>query len=50
MFANRREHQQDRAIGKIRAGDDILNSVEDDGPSGFKQNFVLIGEQPTCCQ
>jgi hypothetical protein len=35
-------------VGKIGAGDDILDPVENDGAGGGKQNFVLIGEQPTC--
>ena len=47
-FGNRCERQQDGAIGKIRAGDDILDPVEHDGSGGRKQNFVLISEQPTC--
>ena len=47
-FGNRCEHQQDRAIGKIGAGDNILDPVENDGSGSRKQNFVLIGEQPTC--
>ena len=47
-FGNRCEHQQDSAVGKIGAGDDILDPVENDGSGGRKQNFVLIGEQPTC--
>ena len=34
MFANGCKRQQDRAIGKIGAGDDILDSVEDDGSCG----------------
>ena len=33
-FGNRYERQQDGAIGKIRMGDDILDSVENDGPGG----------------
>jgi len=47
-FSNRCEHQQDGAVGKIGAGDNILDAVENDGSGGRKQNFVLIGEQPTC--
>jgi hypothetical protein len=47
-FGNRCEHQQDSAVGKIGAGDDILDTVENDGAGGRKQNFVLIAEQPTC--
>jgi len=46
-FGNRRKHQQDSAVGKIGAGDDILDAVEDDGSGGRKQNFILISEQPT---
>src|SRR5262245_51957039 len=46
-FGNRCEHQQDSAVGKIGAGDDILDPVENDRSGGGKQNFVLIGEQPT---
>jgi hypothetical protein len=42
-FGNRREHQQDSAVGKIGAGDDILDPIENDGAGGDKQNFVLIG-------
>src|SRR6266542_1295989 len=42
------ERQHDSAVGKIGAGDDILDSVENDGSGGCKQNFILIGEQPTC--
>jgi hypothetical protein len=47
-FGNRSERQQDSAVGKIRAGDDIFDPVENDRSGGRKQNFVLIGEQPTC--
>ena len=47
-FGNRSERQQDSAVGKIGAGNDILDPVEDDRSGGRKQNFVLIGEQPTC--
>ena len=47
-FGNRCERQQDGAVGKIGAGDDILDAVENDGSGGGKQNFVLISEQPTC--
>ena len=47
-FGNRCEHQQDSAVGKIRTSDNILDTVEDDRPRGREQNFVLIGEQPTC--
>src|SRR5215471_17703805 len=45
-FGNRSERQQDSAVGKIGAGDDIFDSVENDRSGGRKQNFVLIGEQP----
>jgi hypothetical protein len=48
LFGNRCEHKQDSAVGKIGAGDDILDPVDNDGSGGRKQNFVLIGEQPTC--
>src|SRR6516225_2192228 len=41
------EHQQDSAVRKVRSGDDILDPIENDGSAGRKQNFVLIGEQPT---
>jgi hypothetical protein len=47
-FGNRCEHQEDSAVGKIGAGDDLLDRVENDGAGGAKQNFVTIGEQPTC--
>jgi hypothetical protein len=47
-FGNRCKHQQDSAVGKIGAGDNILDPVENDGPGGRKQNFVLIREQSTC--
>src|SRR5215831_10571839 len=47
-FGNRSERQQDSAVGKIGAGNDILDPVENDGSGGRKQNFVLIAEQPTC--
>ena len=47
-FGNRSERQQDSAVGKIGAGNDILDPVENDRSGGRKQNFVLIGEQPTC--
>jgi len=47
-FGNRSERQQDNAVGKIGAGDHILDPVENDRSGGCKQNFVLIGEQPTC--
>jgi len=30
-FGNRGEHQQDSAVGKVRAGDDILDAVENTG-------------------
>src|SRR6478736_9040525 len=46
-FGNRSEHQQDSAVRKIGTGDDLLDPVENDGSGGGKQNFVLIGEQPT---
>ena len=46
-FGNRCEHQQDTAVGKIGADDDVLDPVENDGAGGGKKNFVLIGEQPT---
>src|SRR6516164_520563 len=42
------EHQQDSAVGKVGAGNDILDAVENDGACSHKQNFVLIAEQPTC--
>src|SRR6516165_8907393 len=44
---NRCEHQQDSAVRKIGTSNDILDPVENDGSGGGKQNFVLIGEQPT---
>jgi len=47
-FGNRCEHQQDSAVGKIGAGDDIIDPIENDGSGGGKLNFVWIGEQPTC--
>jgi hypothetical protein len=47
-FGDRCKHQQDSAVGKVGAGDDILDAIENDRPGGGKQNFVLIGEQPTC--
>src|SRR6266540_1551410 len=47
-FGNWCKHQQDSAVGKIGTGDDVLDSVENDGSGGCKQNFILIGEQPTC--
>src|SRR5215831_20833364 len=47
-FGNRCEHQQDSAVGKIGAGDDILDPVENDGAGDGKKNFVMISEQPTC--
>jgi hypothetical protein len=46
-FGNRCKRQQDSAVGKIGAGDDVLYSVENDGSGGCNQDFVLIGEQPT---
>src|SRR5215469_17397216 len=46
-FGNRSERQQDSAVGKIGAGNGILDPVENDRSGGRKQNFVLIGEQPT---
>ena len=36
--------KQSRSVGKIGAGDDILDPIENDGSGGGKQNFVLIGE------
>ena len=33
-FSNRCEHQQDSAVGKIGAGDDLLDPVENDGSGG----------------
>src|SRR6478752_5806776 len=47
MFGNRCEHQQDSAVRKIGTSNDLLDPVENDGSGGGKQNFVLIGEQPT---
>ena len=47
-FDNRCEHQQDSTVRKIGTSDDILDPVENDWSGGRKQNFVLIGEQPTC--
>ena len=47
-FGNRGKRQQDSTVGKIGPGDDILDPVEDDGSGGCEQDFVLIGEQPTC--
>ena len=46
-FGNRCEHQQDSAVRKIGTSNDLLDPVENDGSGGGKQNFVLIGEQPT---
>jgi hypothetical protein len=46
-FRDRCEHQQDSAIGKIGTSNDLLDPLENDGSGGGKQNFVLIGEQPT---
>jgi hypothetical protein len=40
-LGNRCEHQQDSAVGKIEAGDDILDP---DRSGSGKQNFVLIGD------
>src|SRR6516164_3434925 len=34
-------------VGKIRTSNDLLDPVENDGSGGGKQNFLLIGEQPT---
>src|SRR6516165_11708705 len=48
QFGDWRERQQDSAVGKIRAGDEILDPIENDRSGGGKKNFVLIGEQPTC--
>src|SRR5262245_23473396 len=47
-FGNRCERQQDSAVRKIGTSNDLLDSVDNDGSGGDKQNFVLIGEQPTC--
>src|SRR6516164_3721279 len=47
-LGNRCEPQYDSAIGKIGAGNDILDPVEDDGSGRGKQDFILIAEQPTC--
>jgi len=47
-FGDRCERQQDSAIGEIGAGHDILDPIENDGSRGRKENFILIGEQPTC--
>ena len=47
-FGNRCEHQRDSTVSEVGAGDDILDPIENDGAGGRKQNFVLIGEQPTC--
>src|SRR5262249_60754607 len=47
-FGNRCEHQQDSAVGKIGAGDDILDPLENDGAGGRKKNFVPLGEKTTC--
>jgi hypothetical protein len=47
-FGDWPERQQDSAVGKVGASDDILDPIENDGAGGCKQNFVLIGEQPTC--
>ena len=46
-FGNRCKRQQDSAVGKIGAGDDILDPIDDDRSRGRKENFILIGEQPT---
>src|SRR5215471_6928138 len=46
-FGNWSEHQQDSAVRKIGTSNDLLDPVENDGSGGCKQNFVLIGEQPT---
>jgi hypothetical protein len=46
-FGNRCEHQEDSAVCKIGASNDLLDPVENDGSGGGKQNFFLIGEQPT---
>src|SRR5947209_14865029 len=46
-FGNRCERQQDGAVRKIRTSNDLLDPVENDGSGGGKQDFVLIGEQPT---
>src|SRR5439155_6306089 len=46
-FGNRCEHQQDSAVRKIGTSNDLLDPVENDGSGGGKQDFVLIGEQPT---
>jgi hypothetical protein len=35
-FGNRCERQQDSAVGKIRAGHDILDPIENDGSGGHK--------------
>src|SRR5262245_44892579 len=47
-FGNRCDEQEDSAVRKIGTSNDLLDPVEDDGSGGGKQNFVLIGEQPTC--
>jgi hypothetical protein len=35
-FGSRCKHQQDSAVGKIGAGDDILDPIENDGSGGRK--------------
>src|SRR6516225_11295535 len=47
LFGNGCEHQQDSTVRKIGTSNDLLDPVENDGSGGRKQNFVLIGEQPT---
>src|SRR5262245_35321291 len=47
-FGNRSERQQDSAVGKIGAGNDILDPVENDRAGGRKQNFVLIAGPIRC--
>src|SRR5262249_52181753 len=41
------EHQQDSPVDEVGAADDILDPVEDDGSGDRKEDFTLIGEQPT---
>jgi hypothetical protein len=40
-FGNRREHEQDSAVCKIGASNDLLDPVENDGSGGGKNDEMI---------
>ena len=41
--ANRRQGQENRAVGQIRPADDILDAIQEDRARRLKQHLVLVG-------